>query len=167
MEHSGAKTKAVESASEKSGTVKTEAKTQAEKPAVKSEKVEKAVKEKISAKTVKTEKKPEKKPETKRRTRAQVPTELANILLKPLVTEKTATQTSEGKYSFVVASQATRVQVQKAVKAMFGVQPTSVNIQRIRGEWVQFGRHLGRRKAWKKAIVTLPKGEKIDVYEGV
>jgi large subunit ribosomal protein L23 len=96
-----------------------------------------------------------------------IPADLTGTILRPLVTEKAAVVASQGQYSFVVAPNANRVAVRAAVKAMYGVLPTSVNIQRVRGKAVRFGRSMGQRAAWKKAIVTLPKGKTIDVYEGV
>lgn len=96
-----------------------------------------------------------------------IPAELSGVIIRPLVTEKAAVIAQGSQYSFVVAPQATRVAVRSAIKAAYGVIPTSVNIQRVRGKVVRFGRTNGQRSDWKKAIVTLPKGKKIDVYEGV
>jgi large subunit ribosomal protein L23 len=90
-----------------------------------------------------------------------------DVVIKPLVTEKTAVLASIGKYVFVVSGGANRVQVKIAIKEMFGVMPTFVNIQNVRGKRVRFGKRHGKRSDWKKAIVTLPKGQKINVYEGV
>lgn len=93
--------------------------------------------------------------------------DLLHILVKPLVTEKAAVMASHGQYSFRVAMDANRVQVKQAVKALYGVLPVSVNIQRVRGKFVRFGGRGGMRQTWKKAIVTMPKGSSIDVYAGV
>jgi len=90
-----------------------------------------------------------------------------NVILRPLVTEKTAVLASAGKYVFVVSTGANRIQVKTAIKEMFGVVPTSVNIQNVRGKRVRFGKRRGKRSDWKKAVVSLPKGQKINVYEGV
>ena len=90
-----------------------------------------------------------------------------NIIVRPLVTEKAARLASVGKYVFEVVKDAGRVEVQQSIAQIYGVRPVAVNIQNYRGKRVRFGRRFGQRKAWKKAIVTLPKGEKIDVYEGV
>ena len=89
------------------------------------------------------------------------------IILRPLVTEKAAHLASLSKYVFEVASAANRVAVGKAVAERYGVRPEAVHIQNVRGAQVRSGRRTGRRKSWKKAIVTLPKGQKIDVNEGV
>jgi len=93
--------------------------------------------------------------------------DLHGVVVRPLVTEKAAHLASVGKYAFLVNAKANRVQVRAAIKAMYGVLPEAVNIQVVRGKAVRFGRFSGMRKTWKKAIVTLPKGKTIDVYEGV
>lgn len=110
--------------------------------------------------TPKAERKPAKKAKT-------VPADLSGTIVRPLVTEKAAVIAHVGQYSFLVAPKANRIAVRAAIKAMYGVVPTSVNIQRVRGKFVRFGRTTGQRSDWKKAIVTLPKGKTIDVYEGV
>lgn len=96
-----------------------------------------------------------------------IPSDLSGVIVRPLVTEKAAIVAHGGQYSFVVTNNANRVAVRSAIKAMYGIIPTSVNIQRVRGKAVRFGRSMGTRSSWKKAIVTLPKGKTIDVYEGV
>lgn len=107
------------------------------------------------------------KPKAAKKSAKTIPADLTGVILRPLVTEKAAVVAHSGQYSFVVASDANRVAVRSAIKAMYGVLPTSVNIQRVRGKSVRFGRSRGQRSSWKKAIVTLPKGKTIDVYEGV
>jgi large subunit ribosomal protein L23 len=96
-----------------------------------------------------------------------LPSNLVNVILAPLVTEKAASLAHGGQYVFEVAKDATRIDVRSAIKSMYGVTPVSVNIQRVRGKVVRFGGREGQRQTWKKAIVTLPKGKTIDVYEGV
>lgn len=114
----------------------------------------------------KAEGKKEKAPAAKKAAKA-LPENIARVIVQPLVTEKAAARASAGEYTFVVRMDATRVDVRAAVKAMYGVLPTRVNIQRVRGKVVRFGGREGMRSTWKKAIVTLPKGKTIDVYEGV
>ena len=118
----------------------------------------------VKSDAVRTEKAVEKKPVKKARV---ISTDLSGTIVRPLVTEKDAIIAHVGQYSFLVAPNANRVAVRAAIKAMYGVIPTSVNIQRVRGKFVRFGRTVGQRSDWKKAIVTLPKGKTIDVYEGV
>ena len=91
---------------------------------------------------------------------------LEDVVIHPLVTEKTATLASTGVYTFVIKGNANKVQVKSAIKSLYGITPASVNVQNVRGKRVRFGRLKGKRKDWKKAIVTLPKGKTIDVYEG-
>ena len=91
----------------------------------------------------------------------------SNIILSPIVTEKSAHLAAQGQYVFHVDSTANKVQVKLAIRSMYGVMPVSVNIQRQAGKRVRFGKAQGRRGDWKKAIVTLPKGKTIEIYEGV
>lgn len=91
----------------------------------------------------------------------------SEFILKPLITEKTATLASTNKYVFVVSKDANKIQISHAISSMYGVVPDSVNIQNVRGKQVRFGRTRGTRRNWKKAIVTLPKGKTINVYDGV
>ena len=91
----------------------------------------------------------------------------STVIVRPLVTEKTARLAGMGKYVFEVTVTAGRVEIQQAIANIYGVRPVSVNIQNVVSRAVRFGRHRGFQKAWKKAIVTLPKGKKIDVHEGV
>ncbi len=94
-----------------------------------------------------------------------IPESLGYIISHPLVTEKSAVLASQGTYVFVVSTRANKIQVRNAIKALYGIIPVSVNIQNVRGKAVRFGRHKGQRNSWKKALVTLPKGKSIDVYE--
>lgn len=96
-----------------------------------------------------------------------IPSGLVNVILRPHITEKSAVLASSGKYVFVVSIDSGSVQVGSAIRAMYGITPVSVNIQNVKGKRVRFGRIKGKRKNWKKAIVTLPKGKTIDVFEGV
>ncbi len=93
--------------------------------------------------------------------------EAEKIILRPLVSEKASILSSLGKYIFVVHADSTRLQVRSSIRSMYGVTPTSVCIQNQKGKFVRVGRRQGNRKNWKKAIVTLPKGKTINVYEGV
>lgn len=89
------------------------------------------------------------------------------ILVKPLVTEKASVLGAENKYFFAVALKANRIEIAKAIREIYGVKPEKVNIINMGGKEVRFGRTLGKRKDWKKAIITLPEGKTIKVYEGV
>jgi large subunit ribosomal protein L23 len=88
-------------------------------------------------------------------------------LVKPLITEKAATLGSLDKYAFAVSDKSNKIEVADAIKEVYGVKPVAVNIIAVKGKKVRYGRTMGKRKDWKKAIVTLPKGKTINIYEGV
>lgn len=124
------------------------------------------VKESASKGVKKEDVKAEKK-SVKAKQQVKLPEDLQGIVLAPVVTEQAATLASLSQYVFKVAKHATRSQVKRAVKALYGITPDGVNITVVRGKAVRFrGRH-GMRESWKKAIVRLPKGKKIDLHEGV
>lgn len=90
----------------------------------------------------------------------------ARVLVRPMVTEKGTELNASGKYLFAVAMTANKIEVAKAVENLYGVKPVKVNIIKMEGK--RKGQKIsGRRKDWKKAVVSLPKGKTIDVYEGV
>lgn len=91
----------------------------------------------------------------------------SDVILRPIVTEKSAYLAVQSQYIFEVQPRANKVQVKDAIRKMYSITPVSVNIQSVEGKKVRRGRVQGKRKDWKKAIVTLPKGKKIEVYEGV
>jgi len=89
------------------------------------------------------------------------------VLLRPLLTEKGSHLGVENKYLFEVGYDTNKIEVAKAIEATYGVKPTKVNIIKLAGKVVRRGRSVGRRKNWKKAIITLPKGKTIQIYEGI
>jgi len=89
------------------------------------------------------------------------------ILVKPLVTEKVSNLGTLNKYVFAVAKNANKIEVAKAITEIYGVKPLGVNVMRMEGKQARYGRIGGKRKDWKKAIITLPEGQTIKVYEGV
>lgn len=91
----------------------------------------------------------------------------AQTLLSPLVTEKTTKLSSENVVVFRIAAAATRVAVKQAVKELYGVLPIKVNVINVHSRAVRFGRTMGISRGYKKALVTLPKGTKIDVFASV
>ncbi len=108
--------------------------------------------------TVKTA---EKKSETKKYGNA------FRVLIKPLVTEKASVIGAQNKYVFEVNPSANKIEIAKAIKEVYGIKPISINIIKAKGKDVRYGRTQGRTKNWKKAIVALPAGESIKIYEGV
>ena len=137
---------------------------------VKVEKTEKEEKGPVAKKEEKKEKvtKPAKAvaKETKE-TKAKVSLTADKILVRPLVTEKAAVAQSLNKYSFVVNRSATKDQVKRAIGEVYGVTPKDVNIINVSGKVVRFGRTVGRRSDYKKAVITLAKGKSINIHEGV
>jgi large subunit ribosomal protein L23 len=117
----------------------------------------------------KNEKSPELRSETpvKKGQKRGFHIEAEQVILRPLVSEKASVLSSLGKYIFVVHLKSTRPQIKTAVRKMYGVTPLNVHFQVYKGKSVRVGRGIGQRKNWKKAIVTLPKGKTINVYEGV
>ncbi len=88
-------------------------------------------------------------------------------LVKPLITEKAANLATESKYVFEVSVASNKIEVAKSIEEIYGVKPLRVNILNVEGKRKKQGRTVGKRKDWKKAIVTLKKGQTIDIYEGV
>lgn len=91
----------------------------------------------------------------------------ARVLLRPIVSEKSTHQEAEKKYSFFVAKNATKVDVKRAVKEVYGVLPTKVNMVVSEGKEKRFGAVMGRRNNHKKAIVTIPQDKNLAIHEGV
>lgn len=89
------------------------------------------------------------------------------ILVKPLVTEKATVSGIDNKYVFAVHVDANKVEISKAIEEVYHIKPTAVNVVSMKGKNKRMGRVAGKRKDWKKAIITLPKGKTIQVYEGV
>ncbi len=89
------------------------------------------------------------------------------VLIKPLVTEKAADLGALGKYVFAVNPKINKIEVKKAIRTIYGVEPVGVTILNFSGKSVRYGRVSGRTKNWKKAVVTLKPGDKIEIYEGV
>jgi large subunit ribosomal protein L23 len=90
------------------------------------------------------------------------------VLKRPLMTEKTSAQSDiENRYTFEVDRRANKLQVKSAVEQAFDVQVVSVNIVNVRGKKRRLGRQVGRTPDWKKAIVKLAPGQRIQLFEGV
>ncbi|MFN0145566.1 MAG: 50S ribosomal protein L23 [Dehalococcoidia bacterium] len=89
------------------------------------------------------------------------------VLLRPLVTEKTTVLTALDKYVFEVDIRANKNQIKEAVQIAFNVRVAEVNTLVMKGKPKRFGRKTTLRPDWKKAIVTLVKGDKIEMFEGI
>ncbi|MDD5251931.1 MAG: 50S ribosomal protein L23 [Patescibacteria group bacterium] len=87
------------------------------------------------------------------------------MLIRPIATEKTSREEAYGKYQFIVANDANKVEVAAAVRDLYGVKPVAVRIVNLKGKQVRFGRLTGQQKSEKKAIVTLKPGETISPFE--
>ena len=89
------------------------------------------------------------------------------LLVKPLVTEKVTYLQSEGKYGFEVLRNANKQEIKKAIEAIYGAHVIKVSMINCLGKEVRYGRISGRRKDRKKAIITLKKGERIELHKNV
>ncbi len=91
-----------------------------------------------------------------------------DIIRRPLNTEKTTFQKEYfNQISFEVDKDANRVEIGDAIERIFDVKVKSVRTMRVRGKFKQRGRIIGKRRDWKKAIVRLMPGQRIDFFEGV
>ena len=88
-----------------------------------------------------------------------------DILIRPLITERTTALMAEVKYVFLVAPKANKVEIAKAVAEIFKVKVDSVNTVNVLGKTKRMGRTVGKRSDYKKAIVKLAAGETIEFFE--
>jgi large subunit ribosomal protein L23 len=93
--------------------------------------------------------------------------QLYEILRKPLVTEKNATLQMSGKYAFEVDKRANKMQIKEAVETAFNVKVLGVNVMNMPGKNKRMGKGMTITPNWKKAVVTLKPGDKIDLFENV
>ncbi|MCK4729547.1 MAG: 50S ribosomal protein L23 [Desulfobacterales bacterium] len=90
------------------------------------------------------------------------------IVKRPLITEKSTIQKeANNQLTFEVDRKANRVEIRHAVEKIFSVRVVRVRTMQTKGKVKRVGRTLGKRRDWKKAIVTLAKGENIEFFEGV
>lgn len=90
------------------------------------------------------------------------------IIKRPVISEKSTMQKEvSNQISFEVDRKANRIEIKKAVQSLFSVQVEGVRTQQIKGKFKRRGRVIGKRKDWKKAIVTLKSGERIEFFEGI
>jgi len=91
-----------------------------------------------------------------------------DIIIRPLITEKTSIQKEDhNQITFEVDRRANRVEIRRAIEKIFNVRVANVRTMQVKGKVKQRGRIVGKRRDWKKAIVNLMPGERIDFFEGV
>jgi large subunit ribosomal protein L23 len=93
-----------------------------------------------------------------------------SVIVRPVVSEKSTALGEAGKYVFEVAPTANKIQIKAAVEAVFAarkIEVATVNILQRRGKLRRLGRHAGMTRSWKKAVVTLRPGQRLDLFEGV
>lgn len=91
-----------------------------------------------------------------------------DIIIKPIITEKSMEDMAEKKYTFKVDKRANKVEIRNAVEEIFDVKVEKVNTMNMRGKKKRMGRYEGRRPNWKKAIVKLTEESKeIEFFEGI
>ena len=88
------------------------------------------------------------------------------VLLRPVISEKSYEQITQNKYTFKVHQDAHKTQVRQAVEQLFGVKVLSVNIVKVKAKPKRRGTFNGVRPGWKKAIVQLREGQTIEIFEG-
>ena len=89
------------------------------------------------------------------------------IIIKPVVTEKSVDLMQENKYCFKVAKDANKIEIKNAIEEIFKVTVVNVNIVNVHGKMKRMGRTQGMTASWKKAVVTLREGDSIEVFEGL
>lgn len=92
---------------------------------------------------------------------------LYEVLRRPLITEKSTNLQTQNKYAFEIAEKANKPMVKQAIEKAFRVRVTGVNVVTVPGKTRRVGRRQVLTRSWKKAIVTLQAGDKIEFFEGV
>ena len=91
-----------------------------------------------------------------------------DVIIKPVISEKSMDDAAEKKYTFKVAKDANKTQVKLAVEEIFGVEVKKVNIMNVNGKVKRMGRYVGKTASSKKAIVTLTdKSKEIEFFQGM
>lgn len=91
-----------------------------------------------------------------------------DIIIKPVISERSMDEAANKKYTFKVATSANKTQVKHALEEIFGVEVKQVNIMNVQGKLKRMGKNVGRRAASKKAIVTLTeKSKEIEFFQGL
>ena len=91
-----------------------------------------------------------------------------DIIIRPIITEKTMDGTSQKKYTFEASKDSTKIDIARAVEVLFAVKVSKVNTLHVRGRLRRQGRNEGYTRSWKKAVVTLTEGSKtIEFFESM
>lgn len=91
-----------------------------------------------------------------------------DIIVKPIITEKSMDDMAGGKYTFQVSKKATKTEIKRAVEEIFNVKVERVNTMNVKGKMKRQGMTSGRRPNWKKAIIQLKEGsDSIEFFEGM
>ena len=91
-----------------------------------------------------------------------------DIVIKPIITERSMNCLADRKYTFKVAKNANKIQIANAVEELFGVKVAKVNTMNVRGRMKRVGMNRGATPAWKKAIVTITEDSKtIEFFDGM
>ena len=91
-----------------------------------------------------------------------------DVIIKPVITEKSMMGVAEKKYVFEVAKDANKVEIKKAVEEIFSVKVDSVNTMNVSGKVKRMGVHVGKTASWKKAVVQLSADSKaLEIFEGM
>ena len=90
-----------------------------------------------------------------------------DVLRRPVITEKSTMLGEAGQYAFEVARTANKIEVRRAVEQVFKVDVRAVNMIHVRGKMRRMGKTRGLTASWKKAVVTLKTGQKIEFFQGV
>ncbi|HOO41777.1 MAG TPA: 50S ribosomal protein L23 [Syntrophales bacterium] len=94
--------------------------------------------------------------------------EMYQIIKRPLITEKsTLAREESGKYLFEVDRRANKIEIGEAVEKLFKVKVLDVRVMNVQGKRKRVGKSFGRTQDWKKAVVKLVPGNKIEIFEGV
>ena len=91
----------------------------------------------------------------------------SDIILNPIINEDSMERLDNGKYTFKVAKDATKVEIAKAVETLFDVKVAKVNTISVKGKAKRMGRFVGYRPDWKKAIVTVEGDKTIEFFDGM
>ncbi len=90
-----------------------------------------------------------------------------DVLIKPIISERSMDLLEQNKYSFYVNPAANKIEIKNAVEELFNVKVTDVNTMNVKGKLKRVGKYVGRTARRKKAIVTLKQGDKIEIFENM